>query len=131
MEDKINAASLPSVAALAFLGDAVYSLHIRARAVNAGLIKSGDLHDAASRYVSAHAQAQAMRAIRPHLRPLEEDICRRAGNSTHLRHPHHATVADYRAATALEAVLGLLYYLGDRERLEELLAMTHIADGET
>ena len=125
MENKINEASLPTTAALAFLGDSVYSLHVRARAVNVGLARSGELHDAVNLYVTAHAQAEALRRIRPLFTELEEDICRRASNSGHLNKPHHATVADYRAATGFEAVLGLLYYLGERERLEFLLAATH------
>ena len=52
----------------------------------------------------------------------EADIYRRARNSPHLRRPKSAAPADYARATGFEAVLGALFFTGDRDRLEQLLS---------
>ena len=62
----------------------------------------------------------------------ESDLCRRAANSKHLQHPKHASDADYRQATAFEALLGMHAYLGNEDRLSELLdASYHSFEGRT
>lgn len=131
-EGKILAASLPTVAALAYLGDAVHSLDIRRRAVAAGLAKAGRLHEFSARIVNAASQAAMLKALAPCLTEEESDLCRRAANSKHLQHPKHASDADYRQATAFEALLGMHAYLGNEDRLSELLdASYHSFEGRT
>ena len=130
MHDKIIGATLPSVQALSFLGDAVHSLYVRRMLIERGHCKSGDLNVAAQRYVTAEAQAEMMRKIKPHLLDDELDVYRRASNSTHLNRPKHAKAADYRAASGFEAVLGMLEWIGDRERLYEILKLAHTEDIE-
>ena len=125
MHEKVLGASLPSVAALAYLGDAVHSLYIRRMLVRRGIGKSGALNSAALSYVTAEAQAAVLRSIEPMLLDDERDVARRASNSGHLNRPRHASGADYRAATALEAVLGMLHWIGDTERLNELMAAAY------
>ena len=117
----VKASELPSAAALSFLGDAVHSLYIRKMLVAGGTSKSGRLNEEARRYVSAEAQAVQAKAILPHLSEAEADVYRRAFNSGHLNRPKHASGADYRAATGLEAVLGMHAHLGDTARIEELM----------
>lgn len=121
MHEKITGAQLPSPMALAYLGDARHSLFVREMLVRDGLSKSGDLNREALRYVTAEAQARMARYIEPKLLDDERDIFRRAANSGHLNRPKHASVADYRHATGFEAVIGMLYYIGDEERLTELM----------
>ncbi len=121
MEERINARDLPTVAALAYLGDAVHSLDVRRRAVAAGLAKSGRLHAFSAAIVNAAAQAKMLSAVEPMLTEEERDLCRRAANSKHLQHPKHASDIDYRRATALEALLGAHAYLGNEARLKALL----------
>ena len=58
----------------------------------------------------------------------ERDLYKRAANSTHLNRPKHASAADYRAATGFEAVIGMLEWIHDDERLEFLLAEAHKED---
>ena len=123
MHDRINGAKLPSSMALAYLGDARHSLFVRARLVARGLSKSGDLNRESLRYVTAEGQALSMRAIEGLLLDDEREVYRRAANSSHLNRPKHASLADYRAATGFEAVIGMLYYIGDEERLVELLEL--------
>ena len=121
MHDKIIGAQLPSPMALAYLGDARHSLFVREMLVREGISKSGELNQRALCYITAEAQARMARFIEPRLLDDERDIFRRAANSGHLNKPKHASVADYRHATGFEAVIGMLYYIGDEERLTQLM----------
>ena len=125
MNDKISGASLPSVAALSYLGDARHSLYVRRMLVTRGLTKSGDLNREALKFVTAEAQARMYMNIADELTEEEADVFRRASNSTHLNRPRHASGRDYRFATGFEAVIGMLEWLGRTERLEYLLDKSH------
>ncbi len=125
MHDRIIGARLPSTQALAYLGDAAYSLFVRRMLVESGLSKAKDLNRETLKYVTAEAQAKMYRKIEGLLLEDEAEVYRRASNSTHLNRPKHASVPDYRAATGFEAVIGMLTWIGDNERLEELLRTAH------
>ena len=122
MHSTVIGASLPSVAALAYLGDAAYSLYVRRMLIEEGCEKAGELNRRSLAYVTAERQAALMRRLEPMLLDDERDVFRRAANSSHLNRPRHASVADYRYATGFEAVLGMLVWISDNERLEELLS---------
>ena len=128
MHDKVIGATLPSVQSLSFLGDAVHSLYVRRMLIEKGHCKSGDLSEGAQKYVTAEAQAEMLRRVKPMLLEDELEVFRRASNSTHLNRPKHAKASDYRAATGFEAVLGMLEWIGDRERLDEILKLAHTED---
>ena len=128
MHECVIGARLPSVMALAYLGDARHSLYIRRMLVERGLAKSGDLNAEALKYVTSESQAAAMRRIMDKLLSDEADVYRRASNSGHLNRPKHSSMADYRCATGFEAVIGMLYYLGDEERIEQLLSLAYSPD---
>ena len=125
MHDKILGASLPSTQALAYLGDAAYSLFVRRMLVAKGLTKAKDLNRETLKYVTAEAQAAMYRKIEHMLLEDEREVFRRAANSTHLNRPKHASVTDYRYATGFEAVIGMLAWIKDDERIEELLNEAH------
>ncbi len=125
MHDKLIGASLPTTAALAYLGDARHALYVRRMLVEKGICKSGELNEAALKFVTAEAQAVMMRRIEPLLLEDERDLYKRAANSGHLNRPKHASAADYRAATGFEAVIGMLEWIGDAERLDLLLSEAH------
>lgn len=125
MHDKIIGASLPSTQALAYLGDAAYSLYVRRMLVAKGLSKAKDLNRETLKYVTADAQAAMYRKIEHLLLDDEREVFRRAANSTHLNKPKHASVTDYRYATGFEALIGMLAWIKDDERLEELLNAAH------
>ncbi len=122
MDKKINTGSLPSVLALAYLGDARHSLYIRKMLVKKGISKSGELNRLALGYVTAEAQAEHFAKIEHLLTEDEQGVFRRAFNSTHLNKPKRAKGKDYRTATGFEAMLGMLEYIGDDERIEFLLS---------
>lgn len=125
MHEGLIGASLPTTAALAYLGDARHSLFVRRMLVEKGICKSGELNEASLAYVTAEAQARMMRKIEPLLLEDELDVYKRAANSSHLNKPKRASGADYRAATGFEAVIGMLEWIGDTERLEMLLHTAH------
>ena len=125
MHDKILGSSLPSTQALAYLGDAAYSLFVRRMLVESGLSKAKDLNRETQKYVTAEAQAEMYRRIEHLLLDDEREVFRRAANSTHLNRPKHASVTDYRYATGFEALIGMLVWIIDDERLEEILTEAH------
>lgn len=125
MHDKLIGAELPTTAALAYLGDARHALYVRRMLVEKGICKSGELNTASLSYVTAEAQAAMMRKIEPLLLEDERDLFRRAANSGHLNKPKRASAADYRAATGFEAVIGMLEWIGDTDRLDMLLRVAH------
>ena len=125
MHEKTNGTELPSVMALAYLGDACHSLYVRRMLVGRGISKSGELNEQAQRYVTAAAQAEMLIKIKSELLEDEYEVCKRAENSTHLNKPKRAKLSEYRMATGFEAVIGMLEWLGDRERIDYLLNIAH------
>ena len=125
MHEKVLGASLPSVMALAYLGDARHSLYVRRMLVGQGISKSGELNERSLAFVTAKSQAEAMRRIEAMLLEDELEVYKRAANSGHLNRPKNASAADYRAATGFEAVIGMLHWIGDEERIEELLSAAY------
>jgi len=107
---------------LAYMGDAVYELHVRSRLMTANLPVER-LHTAKVSRVRASAQAAALRRLLPTLTEDEQDVVRRARNLKS-NVPKNASVADYRYSTAFEALLGMLYLQGATERLDEILRAT-------
>ena len=102
---------------LAYIGDGVWELLVRSRLIYMGR-SARHVHKEAVACVNAHAQSVAFRRIEEMLTEEEADIARRGRNA----HAHHAApknqdAADYRAATALEALIGYLYLTGQEERL--------------
>lgn len=120
-ERRIPTAALPSSEALAYLGDAIYSLFIREMLVKRGVSHAGELNRLSLLYVTAEAQSAHAHRILERLTEWETDVYHRAYNHRGLKAPKHARIAEYRAASGLEALLGALYLEGERERIQELL----------
>lgn len=129
MHEKITGGELPSVLALAFIGDARHSLYVRDMLVRRGISKSGELNELSLGYVTAEAQAAAYSKIENLLLDDEREVFRRAYNSTHLNKPRRASGKDYRTATGFEAVIGMLAYIKDEERILQLLDAAHSETG--
>lgn len=113
----INDVSTP---ALAYLGDCVIELLVRRHLVESGIGTSKNLNKMALDYVRAPVQAEAMKNIIPLLTEVEEGYFRRGRNIGHTNTPKGATVAEYRAATGMEALFGYLHLTEQNERAEEL-----------
>ncbi|MBH0231752.1 Mini-ribonuclease 3 [Halobacillus yeomjeoni] len=109
--------------ALAYMGDAVYELHVRHHLLNSGKIKPQNLHQAAIQFVSAVSQAEVVKKWKERevLTQEEEGVLRRGRNAKSGSVPKSTDVQTYRYSTAFEAVLGYLYLSGKTERLDTLI----------
>lgn len=114
-----------STPALAYLGDCVIELLVRRRLVLSGIGTSKNLNQKALEYVSAPAQAAAVKNILDLLTEEEAGYFRRGRNIGHTNTPKRATVAEYRAATGMETLFGYLYLTEQHERAEELFSKAY------
>ena len=112
-----------SALGLAHLGDGVYELMVRSWLCLRGKATNAGLHRAAVKYVSAPAQAKLAHVILPILTEEEQAVYRRGRNSHTAAIPKGASVGEYHAATALEALFGWLYLQGRTDRINELFAV--------
>ena len=113
--------SLPGSLELAYLGDSLYDLYVREHLIaKGGRVRA--MHREAISLVCAHAQSQALARITDRLNDGERDVVRRARN-VHQNPPKNADPGEYHRATALEALIGWLYVTGQRDRMNELLAL--------
>ena len=109
-----------SPVALAFVGDAVLELLVRARLVGNTRLQPNRLHTVATHYVSAHAQCRELEILEPLLTEAEANVLRRGKNASKASVAKHATVQEYRASTGLECLLGWLYLRGENDRIQQL-----------
>ena len=109
--------------ALAFEGDAIYSMYIRRHLIFQGLTKPNQLHREATKYVSAKAQAYLISLMLEEgiLTEKEEDIYKRGRNANSHTKAKNTDIVTYRMSTGFEAVMGYLHMTEDIERLEELI----------
>ena len=109
--------------ALAFEGDAVYSMYIRRHLIFQGLTKPNQLHREAIKYVSAKALAILISLMVEEgvLTEKEEDIYKRGRNANSHTKAKNADIVTYRMSTGFEAVMGYLHMTEAIERLEELI----------
>ncbi|WP_346356184.1 Mini-ribonuclease 3 [Azotosporobacter soli] len=125
-EGEMPAAGQVSALAQAYIGDAVFSLYVRTRLLTREHNKVHILHSYDSRMVSAAFQAKGYRAIEADLSDEEAAVVRRGRNAKSTV-PKSATVAEYRASTGVEALLGFLYLDQRQQRLQELLDCLFVA----
>ena len=109
---------------LAYVGDAVHSLIVREKLVHEHDFKAGRMHELASGQVNAHSQSQLAEKLLPCLTEEERDVFMRGRNGKSHHVAKNQTLADYRMATGIEAVIGYLYLIGNTERLMQLLGET-------
>jgi ribonuclease-3 family protein len=104
-----------SVRTLAWLGDAEFEREVRMRLARRGDYPTDRLHAMKALVVCAEAQAELLAAIEAGLDEVEAGVVRRARNLSHKAGGRGVrSVRDYRAATALEALVGALVLLGGR-----------------
>lgn len=119
---KVNVNLINGIA-LAFEGDAVYSLYIRRHLIFQGQTKPNQLHRLATRYVSAKAQAMLIEALleRRLLSQEEEAIYKRGRNAHSHTKAKNTDIITYKMSTGFEAVLGYLHMTQQMARLEEII----------
>lgn len=108
---------------LAYLGDAVYELHIRNFLIESGLAKVNELQSASLNYVSAKSQRRILEELitNGYLTESEIEIVNRGRNAS--SHSSKTTdIITYKKATGLECLIGYLYK-NDLERCNEILTI--------
>lgn len=108
---------------LAYIGDSVFETYIRAYVIAKGIHSIHLLHKASIRFVKAGAQASAVHEIMSILSEEEQNVVRRGRNAHPHTVPKNANVGDYRYATGLESLIGFLYLIDRRDRLNELMGI--------
>ena len=104
--------------ALAYIGDAVYELHIRELLIGRSKGDVGKVHKRAVSYVSSDGQAKAIKSMmNDFLTEEEQKLVKRATSR-----PKNADPRKYKLATGFEALIGALHMDSDKARLEEVLA---------
>ncbi|MBE6865478.1 MAG: cysteine--tRNA ligase [Oscillospiraceae bacterium] len=106
---------------LAFVGDAVYSLLIREHFVTSKRYNINVLNKMTVRYVSAHGQFMAMELIKDLLTEEEIAYFKRGQNTSKATVAKNASVAEYRASTGFESMLGYLKLTGQDERIKYIV----------
>ena len=126
-EKKLN---VYSTASLAYLGDCVLELCVREHLVEIGIASSAELNKRALDFVRAAAQAEAMKNIADILTEEESAVFHRGRNIGHTNTPKSSTVAQYRAATGMEALFGYLHLAKREERINELFRLAYKIDDQ-
>lgn len=107
---------------LAYIGDAVYELHIREYLLKQGLTKVNDLHQNAVKYTNASAQAlAALKMLEGFYTDKEAQIFKRGRNQSATHKPKNTDVQTYNQSTGFESVIGYLYLDQQSDRVTALM----------
>jgi ribonuclease-3 family protein len=124
-ENNVDPKQLNSLA-LAYMGDAIYETYVRHHLIQSGKVKPNQLHREGTKYVSAKAQCSILFQMLNEERLTEEEqaVVMRGRNAKSATVPKNTDVQTYRYSTAFEALMGHLFLLEQKERLEELIELS-------
>lgn len=108
---------------LAFVGDAYYDLRVRMYLLDKGITNPNKLHKEAVKYVSATAHSKIMNVLKDKLTEEEIGIFKRGRNYNYKHSRKNLKLDEYLASSGFEAVIGYLFLLERKERIEEILAL--------
>ncbi len=108
---------------LAYIGDAVYDLIIRTVVVERANRAANELHKRTIKYVKAEAQADMIESLMEELTEEELAVYKRGRNAKSYTMAKNASMADYRKATGMEALIGYLYLQNRTDRILELVRL--------
>jgi len=108
---------------LAYIGDSYYDLFIRKYLIDKNYTKVNELHKYATKYVSATAQAKVISELlnSNFLTEEEVDIVKRGRNSKINHKRQNVDILTYKHSTSFESLIGYLYLLEMKIRLEEVI----------
>ncbi|WP_369792516.1 Mini-ribonuclease 3 [Xenococcus sp. PCC 7305] len=112
-----------SPVALAYIGDAVYELIVRAKLLLPPK-RIADYHSQVVAQVRAEAQATHLQDLEPYLTPAEKEILRRGRNAV-TNKPRRLSMKIYQQASSFETLIGYLY-LEDSQRLQDLFTKLNL-----
>lgn len=109
--------------ALAYIGDAIYEVHIRKYLLDKGIVKVHELQKNAVNFVSAKNQSKFLKEMIDNnfFNEQEISVIMRARNNKGSSHPKNTDILTYKHATALEAVIGYLYLDNQLDRVDEIM----------
>ena len=112
-----------NVLVLAYLGDTIYEDYIRRYLIKSGIANVNDLQTESIKYVSAKSQSMFLtKLIEEKFFSEEEfDVIKRARNNTSKAHPKNTDIITYKLATGLEALIGYLDLIDNKERIDEIM----------
>jgi ribonuclease-3 family protein len=113
---------------LAYLGDAVWELTVRAHFLQKGY-KINVTNKKVKKFVNAKSQSLIYKSIIGDLDEQYSAIARRAKNSNIKSFPKSCSVMEYREATAFEALIAAFYINGETDRIRNILKK-YILEGE-
>ena len=112
-----------NVLVLAYLGDSIYETYIRTYLIEMGICKVKELQEKSIKYVSAKSQAMFLKELieKNMLNEDEMSIVMTARNHKNNHKPKNTDILTYKHATALEALIGYLYYQNNNSRIREIM----------
>lgn len=102
----------------AYLGDAAWELYIRKKTI-LQTNNAQKLHKLTTNFVKTQFQCELLHLIEDILTPEEHEICRRARNLP-IPVGRKKIQAEYRQATAFEALVGF-WYINNKTRYKEII----------
>ena len=107
--------------ALAYMGDSVFTLHIREHFIVHTEKKNSELNKCVNAIVCAPNQAKLMEMVAPTLEGDEADIVSRAKNLHFNNIAKNSTPEQYTKATQFEALVGYLYLTKQNKKLQKII----------
>lgn len=105
----------------AYVGDAVFSLIIRTYYAVNSFSKAGVLNSKVNAVVRASAQSKMFEHIEDSLTEEELRVAKSARNVHTNNVAKNSSLEEYKKATSFEALIGYLYLIGDKKRLNEIV----------
>lgn len=112
---------------LAFIGDAVHTVFVRNWVLTKFDKPINDIHKICSKFCSAVFQAQILDKLE--LLEEEKEIARKARNAKPKHQAKNSGNAEYKKATAFEALIGYHFITKNDERLNYLLQKSVVNGG--
>lgn len=110
---------------LAFVGDSLFSFYIKSHLLNLKE-KVNVLTKKTSALVNAKAQAELFFKIKDDLTENEQAVAHRARNTNLHTHAKNFSIEEYRYATALEALIGYWYLLGEEQKIIDVMSKVEV-----
>jgi ribonuclease-3 family protein len=105
---------------LAYVGDAIFELLVRAEVLKNGNAPVNKLNGKARKIVNAASQSAMYSKLEDVVTDEEMAVMKRGRNAKSFTAAKNQSITDYRRATGVEALFGFVYLNGDSERLMEL-----------
>lgn len=130
-EDKLENPQNEQVLKLAFVGDTIFDLFTRDYLVRkySNKIKISEMHEKNTELVCAKSQSMIIDTlVNGFLSEEEIDFFKHARNAHSHSKSKNSSIVEYRKATGLEALLGLLLYKDEKRLIEVLNEIKKILD---